>query len=114
MDGAADAWDAEYAAGRYRDELPLPFVADILSAAREHELLGDGGLYIGCGNGRNYLPLVGSGLDLVGLDVSGTALTQLVERSPDRRDCLIHGDPVAPWLPTGIPPSLYRLAFLRR
>lgn len=89
---AAAAWDVEYAAGRYRDEPPLPFVTDILDAAREQRLLGGGGLYVGCGNGRNYLPLVAGGLDLVGLDVSATALAQLLARAPDRRARLIHGD----------------------
>jgi hypothetical protein len=91
-EAAAQAWDVEYAAGRYRDEPPLPFVADIVAAAREHDLLGAEGLYIGCGNGRNYLPLVEGGLDLVGLDVSAAALAQLAERAPDRRQRLIHGD----------------------
>jgi SAM-dependent methyltransferase len=86
------AWDVEYASGRYRDEPPLPFVSDILAAARAHGLLGATGLYVGCGNGRNYLPLVAGGLDLVGLDVSATALAQLAERSPERGDRLIHGD----------------------
>ena len=85
-------------AGRYRDDPPLPFVADILAAAREHDLLGAAGVYIGCGNGRNYLPLVEGGLDLVGLDVSETALAQLAERAPDRRQRLICGDLTA--LPT--------------
>src|ERR671936_468524 len=35
-DDAARAWDVEYAAGRYRDDPPLPFVADIVAAAHEH------------------------------------------------------------------------------
>ena len=35
------------------------------------------GLYVGCGNGRNFLPLVDSGLELHGLDVSGESLRQL-------------------------------------
>jgi hypothetical protein len=91
-DGAAEAWDVEYGAGRYRDEPPLPFVDDVLSAVRAHELLGAEGLYVGCGNGRNYLPLVQSGLDLVGLDVSAAALAQLAERAPGRRSRLIHGE----------------------
>ena len=73
--GAAAAWDVEYAAGRYRDEPPPPFVGDILAAVHEQRLLGKLGLYVGCGNGRNYLPLVAGGLDLVGLDVSATALS---------------------------------------
>jgi SAM-dependent methyltransferase len=88
----ARVWDAEYAGGRYLDEPPVPFVADILAAAREHDLLGGTGLYIGCGNGRNYVPLVAGGLDLIGLDISAIALAQLAERAPERRGRLIHGD----------------------
>jgi hypothetical protein len=99
LDGAAEAWDVEYAAGRYRDEPPLPFVADVLSAVREHDLLDGEGLYVGCGNGRNYLPLVQAGLDLVGLDLSAAALAQLAARAPERRERLIHGDLTA--LPAG-------------
>jgi hypothetical protein len=72
--GAATAWDVEYAAGRCRDEPSLPVVADILAAVRAQRLLGQVGLYAGCGNGRNYLPLVAGGLDLVGIDVSAEAL----------------------------------------
>jgi SAM-dependent methyltransferase len=87
---AAAAWDAEYAAGRYAGEPPVAFTADILAAARQAGLAS--GLYIGCGNGRNYLPLVAGGLDLTGLDVSGAAITQLAARAPGRRDRLIHGD----------------------
>ena len=40
------------------------------------------GLYIGCGNGRNYLPLVDAGLNLLGLDVSAEAIKRLSERRP--------------------------------
>jgi SAM-dependent methyltransferase len=92
LDGVAEAWDVEYAAGRYRDEPPLPFVADVLSAAREYDLLGAEGFYVGCGNGRNYLPLVQAGLDLIGIDVSAAALARLAERGPERRERLIHGE----------------------
>jgi hypothetical protein len=99
LGGVAEAWDVEYAAGRYRDEPRLPFVADVLAAARDQGLLGAESLYIGCGSGRNYLPLVEGGLDLVGLDVSATALGQLAERAPDRRERLIHGELTA--LPAG-------------
>lgn len=44
------------------------------------EAIGGVGLYVGCGNGRNYLPLVDAGLALRGLDVSREALEQLVAR----------------------------------
>jgi len=87
---AAVTWDAEYTAGRYSAEPPVLFTRDILAAARRTGLTR--GLYIGCGNGRNYLPLVASGLDLTGLDISAAAIAQLGDRTPDRRDRLVHGD----------------------
>jgi SAM-dependent methyltransferase len=89
-DPVAAAWDAEYAAGRYADEQPVAFTSDILAAARRAGATR--GLYIGCGNGRNYLPLVAGGLDLTGLDVSAAAIAQLAARAPGRRDRFIHGD----------------------
>lgn len=92
LSAAAQAWDVEYDAGRYREEPPVPFVADILAAAGDHDLIGETGVYIGCGNGRNYLPLVAGGLDLIGLDISATAIGQLDARAPSRRGRLIHGD----------------------
>ena len=89
-DHQATSWDKEYAGGRYRDEPPVAFVADILAAARRAGLTS--GLYIGCGNGRNYEPLVRGGLDLTGLDISDVALRQLSARMPERRGSLVHGD----------------------
>jgi SAM-dependent methyltransferase len=88
----ARSWDAEFASGRYEGEPPVLFVQDILRAVADAGLQHSAGLYIGCGNGRNYLPLVASGLDLIGLDVSGVALRQLAERSPERARRLVHGD----------------------
>ena len=86
----AASWDKEYAGGRYRGEPPVAFVADILAAARRAGLTS--GLHIGCGNGRNYEPLVRGGLDLTGLDISDVALRQLSARMPGRRGSLVHGD----------------------
>jgi hypothetical protein len=82
---AAASWDAEYAAGRYAGEAPVAFTRDILAAARRATV--SSGLYTGCGNGRNYLPLVAGGLDLTGLDISPAAITQLAARAPGRRAC---------------------------
>ena len=82
----ATAWDAEYTLGRYRDEPPVAFIHDIMAAARAADLAR--ALYIGCGNGRNYLPLVADGLDLTGLDISPVAIAQLAARHPHRRDRL--------------------------
>ncbi|MCW3817406.1 class I SAM-dependent methyltransferase [Micromonospora sp. DR5-3] len=87
---AAQAWDEEYRRGRYQDEPPVAFVADILAAA--HGAGATNGLYVGCGNGRNLLPLVDGGLDLLGLDISAEAVRQLADRRPDRAGRLHHGD----------------------
>src|SRR3954463_3980512 len=90
--GVAAAWDREYERGRYVDEAPVPFVDRIISSARRARLVGEPGLYIGCGNGRNYVPLVRTGLDLSGIDVSGVAIRELAAREPSRADRLLHGD----------------------
>lgn len=95
----ARAWDREYAAGRYVGDPPVPFVRDILASAASAGVLARAGVYIGCGNGRNYVPLVEGGLDLIGLDVSEAAIRELAARVPDRAPRLIHGDIAA--LPPG-------------
>ncbi|HEX5146990.1 MAG TPA: methyltransferase domain-containing protein [Conexibacter sp.] len=87
---AARAWDAEYARGRFAADAPEPFVDDVLAAARAHGV-GDG-IYVGCGNGRNYLPLCAGGLRLTGLDVSATAIEQLAARAPQHAGDLVVGD----------------------
>ena len=80
---ATSRWNEEYRSGRYAGELPLPFVSEILNTLRAHSSVRRGtGLYVGCGNGRNYLPLVDAGLDLIGLDLSSEAIGQLAERRP--------------------------------
>ena len=88
----AARWDAEYRNGRYADESPLPFVHHILTTLRSRSLAGNRGMYVGCGNGRNYLPLVNAGLRLYGLDVSTEALRQLAQREPALRARLIRAD----------------------
>jgi hypothetical protein len=86
----AASWDAEYAAGRYAGDPPVGFVDDILAAAAPRRLRH--GVYLGCGNGRNLLPMLGAGLDLLGLDISAEAIGQLRRRRPDRAGQLIVGD----------------------
>ncbi|MGW2346668.1 class I SAM-dependent methyltransferase [Streptomyces sp. NPDC001661] len=84
------SWDAEYRRGRYEDEPPVGFVDDIVRAAQC--LPPDAqGLYVGCGNGRNYLPLRAAGLNLTGLDISPAALASLAKRSPADAPHLVHG-----------------------
>lgn len=85
-------WNELYEGGRYVGEEPVSFVDDIIAAVHLHRPSDNTGLYIGCGNGRNYGPLVDAGLDLVGVDVSSAAITQLAQRRPDRADRLVHGD----------------------
>jgi SAM-dependent methyltransferase len=99
LDRVAAAWDREYRRGRYIGEPPVPFVRDIVSVAEREGLSNGAGLYIGCGIGRNYLPLVDAGLDLTGIDVSLTAIQELARRVPSRANRLIHGDLSA--LPAG-------------
>ncbi len=87
---AVDAGDAEYAAGRYDGEPPVAFTDAVVVAARDAGV--DHGVYVGCGNGRNSVPMTAAGLDLIGLDISATAICQLAERVPACRDRLVVGD----------------------
>ena len=86
-DAIARSWDREYDAGRYAEDPAVEFTADVLRAA-EGITDRSPGLYIGCGNGRNFLPLTASGLDLVGLDIAPRAIEQLRTRRPDLADRL--------------------------
>lgn len=80
----ASSWDAEYRTGRYVGEPPIPFVAKIAEVLHDNDAVRQGaGLYVGCGNGRNFLPLIDRGLELVGLDLSSEALRQISEQRPD-------------------------------
>ena len=93
VDTPASAWDAEYTAGRYVAEPPLPFVETILSELRKRPGIHDRrGLYVGCGNGRNYVPLAKAGLDIIGLDVSAVGLGQIAAREPSLAPKLVRGD----------------------
>lgn len=84
-----------------RHEPPVPFVVDVMNAAADPGLPAGPGLYVGCGTGRNFLPLIAAGLDLVGLDVSPAAVDRLGRRRPDlAADRLLCGDLGA--LPAGV------------
>src|SRR5581483_10510213 len=92
LDDIAHSWDEEYRQGRYTGAPPVPFVnkiRDTLSRYPYPDVGGRTGLYVGCGNGRNYLPLVDTGLDLVGLDISEVAIAQLRELRPTLTDSLV-------------------------
>lgn len=79
-----DSWNEVYQLGtKYKGEQPVPFVKTILATLERNELTTGKGLYIGCGNGRNYIPLVEAGLDLVGLDISDVALKEISDLKPE-------------------------------
>lgn len=50
----ARCWDAEYESGRYEGEPPIPFANSVIRMLRERGLADGRGLYVGCGNGRNF------------------------------------------------------------
>jgi SAM-dependent methyltransferase len=86
------SWDALYRSGLYHAEPPTPFVVDVMRESATRSLPTGRGLYVGCGNGRNFLPLVAAGLDLVGLDISREALRQVLGYRPELAGTLLHGD----------------------
>lgn len=83
-------WDDAYLSGKYANEKPIPFVSDILTTLKTYNLFNGYGLYAGCGNGRNYIPLVDAGLQLAGLDISTKALGQIKSKLPKNHNQLIN------------------------
>lgn len=89
---ATQRWDQEYHTGKYDGEGPVPFVSDILTTLETNNELTGNGLYVGCGNGRNYIPLVDAGLNLTGLDISPEALNQIKAKRPNNPNELVCAD----------------------
>ncbi len=87
----AGNWDREYEQGRYEGEPPIPFVDTIIESLGK-EGKDQYGLYVGCGNGRNYLPLRDAGLKLHGMDISSTAISQLKRLAPETEQTAFVGD----------------------
>ena len=86
-----NSWNTVYLPGsKYKNEPPVQFIDTISSTLKKQSLLNGKGLYIGCGNGRNYIPLIEKGLDLIGLDISDVALKQISDRVPRLKDSLVH------------------------
>ena len=82
-------WNKEYKDGRYRDDSQIEFVRRIKETLEKTPDISKGaGLYIGCGNGRNYIPMADSGLNVFGIDISKVAITQLSEKRPGLADKL--------------------------
>ena len=79
----ADAWNIEYDSGKYGGEPPVEFAGEVAAFLAERPGHRNGcGLYVGCGNGRNYIMLSKAGLDITGLDVSDVGLGQIAEKEP--------------------------------
>ncbi len=84
-------WDEEYERGRYENEPPTKFVGTIMQTLDSLEKSNGSGLYVGCGNGRNYVPLIAHGLDIFGIDISAAAIDRLKQRateSANRLECV--------------------------
>lgn len=64
---------------------------DVVAAALSPGVPDRPGLYVGCGNGRNYLPLRAAGTNLFGVDLSAVALTQLRAKAPSEAGRLVNG-----------------------
>lgn len=78
-------WNERYAGGGYDGEPPVTFVDEIVDTVLA-ELGPDAkGLYVGCGDGRNFIPLVDKGLDIHGIDPSGKGIAGLRKKRPDMR-----------------------------
>ena len=93
VDLLRDSWNAEYVSGRYVDEKPVEFTNHILTVLEQNpEIRRQRGLYVGCGNGRNYIMLAKAGLDLIGLDVSGIGFRQISEKKPELAHNLVQSD----------------------
>ncbi len=71
-------WNTEYTLGRYESDKSVDFIYDI----KKYAPLRGCGLYVGCGNGRNFIPLYEDGLNLTGIDVSMVAINQLLVKKP--------------------------------
>src|SRR5437868_689331 len=89
----ANRWNTEFREKhRYEGESPVSFVDDILAELGE-EGKNQMGLYVGCGSGRNFLPLADAGLSgLRGMDISQVAINQIIEKRPGMKSRLYCGN----------------------
>ncbi len=82
-----DQWDWEYSIRDLPARAPLPIVDVVTSHASVDARI----LYIGVGEGRNFLPLARAGYNVYGCDVSRVSIDRLVSANPDLADRLVHG-----------------------
>jgi len=100
---ALAGWEAAYAThtGTLWQDEPIAILPETLALIQQLKLRTV--LDIGCGDGRNLLPLAAAGLGCVGLDLSGTALHRAYERLRESGQAaiLLEGDASVLPLPTG-------------
>lgn len=76
-------WNNAYNDGKYDQEGPIPLVKDVVTLLKREGLSKGNGFYPGCGNGRNLVPLLESGLRIEAEDISEVAIKQLKDRYSD-------------------------------
>ncbi len=82
---ASRLWDVKYRKGRYDGGSQVGFVEKIISMLQlQGGTHSTRGLYVGCGSGRNYVPLADAGMDgLRETDQSAATIKKLSERRPN-------------------------------
>lgn len=91
-DDVAQCWDREYESGRYEAEPPVQFVRAIIGELRKRGWTGRRGIYVGCGNGRNYAPLAATCDGLRGIDVSESGIRRLLQGYPEHAGRVSRGN----------------------
>lgn len=74
-----DRWDWEYTIRNITGRAPLPIVSKVIEIAQPGQRL----LYVGIGDGRNFLPLIDAGLDAVGCELSKVSIDRILAERPD-------------------------------
>lgn len=81
-----DYWDWAHTIRDWPRGAALPIVQHVLEEVADRDRI----LYIGVGDGRNFLRLADSGLDICGCDASGVAVDRFLSDHPSLRDRLHH------------------------
>jgi SAM-dependent methyltransferase len=80
----AEGWNRAHREGWGEGLAPAAFLETILTGLNRQDIEGRG-LYVGCGDGRNYLELLRQrpGLNLEGVDISDVGIGKLREKAPE-------------------------------
>jgi len=85
-------WDKTFASGWREEQGPDKFLMDFIKGYQAK--IGKMGLDLGCGWGRNLIPLLEQGFNVIGLDISKEGLKKAKEKLEERKLAtkLIHGE----------------------